>query len=39
MGWIKLALLFHTVSVVNAQTCLNGYYFTPHVEKSNNKSY
>ena len=25
MGWIKLALLFHTVSAVNAQTCLNGY--------------
>ena len=25
MGWIKLALLFHTVSEVNTQTCLNGY--------------
>ena len=25
MGWIKLALLFHTVSAVNAQTCLNCY--------------
>lgn len=25
MGWIKLALLFYTVSAVNAQTCLNGY--------------